>query len=109
MRAIIIGLAGLLEALAEFVVFVGVACAIAAAIVAGMSRNKNRKGGSLRGAVGNALQELNAIMRPSVQHQIKAKLERKKEEDGEGGSEDPTAYYERLRKDIDDKTGEQSD
>jgi biopolymer transport protein ExbB/TolQ len=52
-------------------------------------------------SVGNALQQLQAIARPSIQYEIEEKLREREEDDDQGGPDDPGTYYRRLRERID--------
>jgi hypothetical protein len=81
-------------------VLVVVICIVLYAAIARILSGKRRRrkyGASL----GNALQQLQAIARPSIQYQIEEKLKERKEEDDQGGPDDPGAYYQRLRERID--------
>jgi hypothetical protein len=73
-----------------------------AAIVRILSGKRRRR--KYEASLGNALQQLQAIAIPSIQYQIEEKLKERKEEDDQGGPDDPGAYYRRLRDRIDQRT-----
>src|SRR5215471_3802346 len=54
-------------------------------------------------SVRNALQQLQAIERPSIEYPIEEKLTERTEEDDQGGPDDPGSYYRRLRTRIDQR------
>jgi hypothetical protein len=51
-------------------------------------------------AIGNALQVLQAIAEPQIQHVIEEKLEEPADEDDEAGPKDPTAHFMRQTRRI---------
>jgi hypothetical protein len=51
-------------------------------------------------SIGNALQVLQAIAEPQVQHVIEERLEEPAEDDGEAGPKDPTAHLMRQARRI---------
>jgi hypothetical protein len=55
--------------------------------------------------VGNALQRLQSIARPSIKRQIEEKVREGMELDDQGGPDGSSAYYRRLQKGIDQQTG----
>jgi hypothetical protein len=59
------------------------------------------------GSLGNALQQLQSIARPSIKYQIEEKFKQKKEEDDDGGPDDPATYIRRLREKVDKQHQEQ--
>ena len=80
-------------------VLVVVICIVLYAAIARILSGKRRR--NYGASLGNALQQLQAIARPSIQYQIEEKLKERKEEDDQGGRDDPSAYYQRLRERID--------
>jgi hypothetical protein len=52
-------------------------------------------------SVGDALQQIQAITRPSIEYSLQAKLRERADEDDEGGPDDPTQYYRRKMKQVD--------
>jgi hypothetical protein len=64
-------------------------------------RPKRRKFRPSYGSLGNALQTLQFIAQPQIEHSIKEVLREKTDEDDEGGPDDPVAYYRRKMKEVD--------
>ena len=52
------------------------------------------------GAMGNALQQLQTIAEPQMEHVLAEKLDEEVDEDAEGGPEDPTAHLLRQARRI---------
>ena len=52
-------------------------------------------------SVGNALQQLQQIARPPIEHQVAEKLKQRKDEDDSGDPNDPASFSRRLRESVD--------
>jgi hypothetical protein len=88
------------ESAAQIGLFIGVGWIIFLVI---FRKKKARRCGFHYSAssVGFALQQLQAIARPPIEHQLKEQQKDDIKEENEGGPDDPTRYYRRLRERID--------
>jgi len=68
------------------------------------TKARRRGGYASCGSVGFALQQLQAIARPPIEHHLKDRQREAVDEDDEGGPDDPTLYYRRLREKTDRET-----
>lgn len=92
------------DRMAQIGVSVAVVCIVLYAVMGRIWFRKRRRGYWSASSLGNALQQLQAIARPSIQYEIEEKLKEKKTEDDQGGPDDPGRYYRRLREGIDRQT-----
>lgn len=83
---------------------VAVVCIVLYVLIGRIWFRRRRRVFAAPSSLGNALQQLQAIARPSIQYEIEEKLKEKKEEDDQGGPDDPATYYRRLRERIDEQT-----
>jgi hypothetical protein len=86
--------------------FIGVIFVICLVFVR-RKRAKRRGGYATCSSLGFALQHLQAIARPAIEHQLKEQQQEKLKEDDEGGPDDPTRYYRRLREKVDEECAKQ--
>jgi thiamine biosynthesis protein ThiS len=49
------------------------------------------------------MQQLQALAKSPIEHQLEEQRQEKLDEDDEGGSDDPVRYYRRLRKKVDER------
>jgi hypothetical protein len=75
-------------------------------VVIGRTWHKSKHRNWTGASVGNALQQPQAIARPSIEFQVEQKLKHDKEEDDEGGPDDPTGYLRQLPKNLDHRNHE---
>jgi hypothetical protein len=71
-----------------------------------LRRPKRRRFRASYSSLGNALQTLQFIVRPQIEYSIKEALKEEKDEDDEGGPDDPVAYYRRKMKEVDARLGD---
>lgn len=95
-----------LQGAIELLVAIGAICMVCCVLI-GRSRTKNRGRYASFSNLGSALQALQKIARPSIEHQLAEQRQVKVDEDDEGGPDDPGRYYRRLREKIDKASAEQ--
>jgi biopolymer transport protein ExbB/TolQ len=97
-----------LERMFQISLVLGVLGMVAYVLIGRIYFKRKRKRYWSGSSLGNALQQLQSIARPSIEHQIEEKLKQKKEEDDDGGPDDPATYIRRLREKIDKQHQEQN-
>jgi hypothetical protein len=90
----------LLEQAYHLGLLVGVVVVVCYVLVRRMWAKKRGFRGSCS-HMGIALQQIQAIARPQIEYAIEEQLAEREDEDDEGGPDDPTRYYRRLRERID--------
>jgi hypothetical protein len=88
---------------------IGTICILFYVVIGRVWFRKRRRTYWAGSSVGNALQQLQATARPSIEYQIEEKLKEKAEEDDQGGPDDPGSYYRRLRTRIDQRASSAGD
>lgn len=93
-----------LDRMVQIYLCAAVICIVLYAVIRRIWFGKRRRAYWRRASLGNALQQLHSIARPSIRYEIEEKLKERKEEDDQGGPDNPGAYYRRLRERIDQQT-----
>jgi len=83
---------------------IGTVCILLYVVIGRVWFGKRRRIYWAGSSVGNALQQLQATARPSIEYQIEEKLKEMADDDDQGGPDDPGSYYRRLRTKIDQGT-----
>jgi len=96
----------LLERMVEIGLQIGTLAILLYVVIGRIWFSKRRGRYWTASSVGNALQQLQSIARPSIQYQIEEKQKERAEEDDEGAPKDPATYYRRLRERIDQRRGD---
>jgi hypothetical protein len=93
-----------LDRMVQIGLTIGTVCILFYVVIGRVWFRKRRRIYWAGSSVGNALQQLQATARRSIEYQLEEKLKEKTEEDDQDGPDDPGSYYRRLRTRIDQRT-----
>jgi non-heme chloroperoxidase len=86
-----------LDRMVQIGLTIGTVCILFYVVIGRVWFRKRRRMYWAGSSVGNALQQLQATARPSIEYQLEEKLKEKTEEDDQSGPDNPGSYYRRLR------------